>query len=375
MTTSPLTEKQLLIPEELKPADGRFGCGPSKVRPEALARLAGRRRRGDGHLAPPEAGQGARRADPRRAARSCSRCPTATRSRSATAARRPSGTPPPSGSIRERSLHLTYGEFSQKFATVTQGRAVPGRPDRRSPPTPAPRPTRPASGRRSRGGRRPDRLGAQRDLDRRDGPGAAPGRRGRGAGRDRRDLGRRRAAGRRSATPTSTTSRRRRASPPTAACGWRCSAPPRRSGSPSCTPRERWIPEFLSLHDGARELGQGPDLQHARRGDAVPDGRPGRVDARRGGLDGCVARTRASSEHLYGWAEQQRLRDAVRRGPGEPLAGRRHDRLRRGRRRRGGGARRCARTGSSTPSPTASSAATSCGSACSRPSRPPTCRR
>ncbi|MDX6604140.1 MAG: phosphoserine aminotransferase, partial [Solirubrobacterales bacterium] len=28
------------IPAELKPADGRFGCGPSKVRPEALARVA-----------------------------------------------------------------------------------------------------------------------------------------------------------------------------------------------------------------------------------------------------------------------------------------------------------------------------------------------
>jgi phosphoserine aminotransferase len=30
----------LRIPDELKPADGRFGCGPSKVRPEAVARLA-----------------------------------------------------------------------------------------------------------------------------------------------------------------------------------------------------------------------------------------------------------------------------------------------------------------------------------------------
>ena len=28
------------IPAALKPADGRFGCGPSKVRPEALAKLA-----------------------------------------------------------------------------------------------------------------------------------------------------------------------------------------------------------------------------------------------------------------------------------------------------------------------------------------------
>src|ERR1700709_1939577 len=29
------------IPAELLPADGRFGCGPSKVRPEALRALAG----------------------------------------------------------------------------------------------------------------------------------------------------------------------------------------------------------------------------------------------------------------------------------------------------------------------------------------------
>ena len=30
----------LTIPAELLPADGRFGCGPSKVRPEALRALA-----------------------------------------------------------------------------------------------------------------------------------------------------------------------------------------------------------------------------------------------------------------------------------------------------------------------------------------------
>ena len=38
MTPSPLTaDTQLVIPEDLKPRDGRFGCGPSKVRPQALA--------------------------------------------------------------------------------------------------------------------------------------------------------------------------------------------------------------------------------------------------------------------------------------------------------------------------------------------------
>ena len=34
------TQTTAQIPAELKPADGRFGCGPSKVRPEALAALA-----------------------------------------------------------------------------------------------------------------------------------------------------------------------------------------------------------------------------------------------------------------------------------------------------------------------------------------------
>ena len=32
---------ELTIPSNLLPADGRFGCGPSKVRPEQLAYLAG----------------------------------------------------------------------------------------------------------------------------------------------------------------------------------------------------------------------------------------------------------------------------------------------------------------------------------------------
>ena len=33
--------RELVIPAALKPVDGRFGCGPSKVRPEQLAYLAG----------------------------------------------------------------------------------------------------------------------------------------------------------------------------------------------------------------------------------------------------------------------------------------------------------------------------------------------
>ena len=35
-----MPDNQIVIPDTLRPADGRFGCGPSKVRPEALAALA-----------------------------------------------------------------------------------------------------------------------------------------------------------------------------------------------------------------------------------------------------------------------------------------------------------------------------------------------
>ncbi|HEU4904863.1 MAG TPA: phosphoserine transaminase [Solirubrobacterales bacterium] len=107
------------IPAELKPADGRFGCGPSRVRPEALARLAersdligtshrqapvrdlvGRVREGLGELfSLPDGyevalGNGGTTAFWDAAA---------------------------AWLVRERALHLSYGEFSSKFAKVTAG--------------------------------------------------------------------------------------------------------------------------------------------------------------------------------------------------------------------------------------------------------------
>ena len=56
--------------------------------------------------------------------------------------------------MRARALHLTYGEFSQKFATVTAGAPFLDEPIDRSRPTPATRPTR------RRVGPRPPRRGA-----------------------------------------------------------------------------------------------------------------------------------------------------------------------------------------------------------------------
>src|SRR5205823_781005 len=38
-TVTPRSPTDIRIPASLLPADGRFGCGPSKVRPEALTHL------------------------------------------------------------------------------------------------------------------------------------------------------------------------------------------------------------------------------------------------------------------------------------------------------------------------------------------------
>src|SRR4029077_6970270 len=111
------TSTSIQIPADIKPADGRFGCGPSKVRPGALAPLAeradvmgtshrqapvrdlvGRIRAGLGELfGLPDGyevalGNGGKTAF-------CDALHALL--------------------VRNRALHLSYGEFSQKFAKAT----------------------------------------------------------------------------------------------------------------------------------------------------------------------------------------------------------------------------------------------------------------
>ena len=110
---------QTLIPSELKPLDGRFGCGPSRVRPEALAALAERADvMGTSHRQKPVRDLVGR-----------------ARAGLAELLGAPDGYEVILGNggttafwdaaaaclVRERALHLTYGEFSSKFAKVTGG--------------------------------------------------------------------------------------------------------------------------------------------------------------------------------------------------------------------------------------------------------------
>jgi phosphoserine aminotransferase len=107
------------IPAELKPADGRFGCGPSKVRPEALAKLAEQSAlMGTSHRQAPVRDLVGR-----------------VRSGLVDFFSAPEGYEVVLGNggttafwdaaaawlVRERALHMTYGEFSQKFAKATAG--------------------------------------------------------------------------------------------------------------------------------------------------------------------------------------------------------------------------------------------------------------
>jgi len=109
---------QLIIPAELKPADGRFGCGPSKVRPEQLAALAGTGSAlmGTSHRQiPVRAVVGRVRAG----LREVFALPEGYEVVLGVGGSTAFWDVATFGLVRERALHLSYGEFSSKFATAT----------------------------------------------------------------------------------------------------------------------------------------------------------------------------------------------------------------------------------------------------------------
>jgi phosphoserine aminotransferase len=119
MTSTSAEQTQLTIPTELRPADGRFGCGPSKVRPEALARLAseGAALMGTSHRQQPvKALVGEIRGGLRELFGAPEGYEVALGNGGATAFWDAAAC----GLIERRSLHLTYGEFSSKFAQVAR---------------------------------------------------------------------------------------------------------------------------------------------------------------------------------------------------------------------------------------------------------------
>jgi phosphoserine aminotransferase len=125
--SSPTAETQLTLPDELKPGDGRFGCGPSKVRPASLAALASdvAALMGTSHRQKPVKGLvGDIRAGLAELFSLPDGYEVALGNGGATAFWDAAAF----GLIRERSLHLAFGEFSQKFASVSKGAPFLGEP-------------------------------------------------------------------------------------------------------------------------------------------------------------------------------------------------------------------------------------------------------
>ncbi|MFC4590604.1 phosphoserine transaminase [Sphaerisporangium corydalis] len=105
------------IPAELKPADGRFGCGPSKVRPEQLAALAsaGASLMGTSHRQKPVK-QLVRRV--REGFADLFSLPEGYEVVLGNGGTTAFWDIASFGLIKEKSQHLNFGEFSSKFATV-----------------------------------------------------------------------------------------------------------------------------------------------------------------------------------------------------------------------------------------------------------------
>lgn len=112
------TTVSLVIPQELKPSDGRFGCGPSKVRPEQIAALSavGAQLMGTSHRqAPVKSLVGRVRSGLSDLFALPDGYEVALGNGGATAF----WDVATFGLVRERAHHLVFGEFSSKFAKAT----------------------------------------------------------------------------------------------------------------------------------------------------------------------------------------------------------------------------------------------------------------
>jgi len=117
----------LTIPDSLKPADGRFGCGPSKVRPEQLDALVskGATLFGTSHRQAPVKDLVGR---VRTGLRELFTVPDGYEVVLGNGGSTAFWDAAAFGLVDQRSLHLTYGEFSSKFASAVAANPFVGDP-------------------------------------------------------------------------------------------------------------------------------------------------------------------------------------------------------------------------------------------------------
>jgi phosphoserine aminotransferase len=118
---------QLTIPADLKPTDGRFGCGPSKVRPEQLAALTTTAADlfGTSHRQAPVKNLVGR---VRQGVRELFSAPEGYEVILGNGGATAFWDAAAFGLIDKKSLHLTYGEFGSKFASAVAANPFVGDP-------------------------------------------------------------------------------------------------------------------------------------------------------------------------------------------------------------------------------------------------------
>ncbi|MEA2496766.1 MAG: phosphoserine aminotransferase [Thermoleophilaceae bacterium] len=117
---TPQAASALVIPDDIKPADGRFGSGPSKVRPEQLDHLAEHAVSvmGTSHRQAPVKAVVGR---VREGLRELFSLPDGYEIALGNGGTTVFWDALAFGMVRQRSLNLVFGEFSSKFASVTKG--------------------------------------------------------------------------------------------------------------------------------------------------------------------------------------------------------------------------------------------------------------
>ena len=301
-TSTPTEQTRLQIPQELRPADGRFGCGPSKVRPEALARLAGDGAAvmGTSHRQKPvKSIVGEIRAGLAELFALPEGYEVALGNGGATAFWDAAAF----GLVRERAAHLTYGEFSNKFATVTTGAPFLGEPLKIS----------------AEPGSAPDPAGVGGDVARAGADVVAwahnetstgvmvPVLRPEGAGEALVLIDATSGAGGLPVDVSAADAYYFAPQKSFAADGglWvALLSPAAQERIAELEASERWIPEFLSLGTALENSLKDQTYNTPAVATLFLLAEQIRWMLGIGGLAGCVSRTSASSEHLYGWAER-----------------------------------------------------------------------
>ena len=291
------TVTDLVIPDQLKPADGRFGAGPSKIPAGALDALAatGTSLMGTSHRQAPvrdlvgrvRAGLGELFGLP-------DGYEVVLGNGGATAF----WDIATFGLIREKSQHLSFGEFSSKFA-----KAAAEAPFLAEPSVITSEPGL-AAGAAGRGGRRRLRLGAQRDLDRGDGAGAAA------VGTDDDSLVLIDATSGAGGLPVDLSQVDAYYFAPQKSFAsdgglWiALMSPAALERAASIAASGRWIPAFFDLPTAIDNSGKNQTYNTPSVGTLFLMAEQLDWMNGQGGLEAMVKRTTASSEALYGWAER-----------------------------------------------------------------------